>query len=162
MSLEKYHKIIDELCTFAGIADPKQQYETAKFKVDDISFALQHGGEEYEDYAMFFCNYGYPPDEYRELALQRLLEANTALAGPFAPIFGINHETGSVLLSQFVPIHNATGEGFLKTMRYYAAYARDWQRSFFLLDEERDPSSGRSSSGRTADGLPLAFTRKFK
>ena len=162
MSLEKYHKLIDELCQFAGIEDPKQQYETAKFKVDGISFALQHAGEDYEDYAMFFCNYGYPPDDYRELVLQRLLEGNTALSGPFAPIYGINYESGNVLLSQFIPIQHATGEGLLKVMRHHAAYALDWQRNYFLLDEERHPGSGKASSGRAADGLPLAFTRKFK
>lgn len=160
MSQDRYHTLIDELCAIERLPHPARLYQRAALKVNGVSFSLRPGGPGNEDCCLYAVDYGEPPPQRRHLVLQRLLEANTLMADPFLPKFGIEHLSGKVVLTGYIRLDKASGDSLIRVLRHHALQAREWRRTHFLLEQERIGAAGRprGSIRPTGHALSKAFT----
>jgi hypothetical protein len=140
MSKADYSRLIDELCKLTNIKKTKKFDEVADIRVDEIPFAITHGGADNDNSMMIYCEFGEPPKHLGGAIFQRLLEANSIMIGPGRPSFGLNHLSGKILLSVMIPTTHATGEILIQVLKHYAKHAKEWRETHFLLDTERNPS----------------------
>lgn len=145
MTRQTYEALIDQICAIEGIGDPSQLYRMAALQLGDIAFVMMPVSLANEPWAMFFIDYGPPPAERRDLALQRLLEANALDPDPLLPKFGMDAGTGHVLLTGFFKVGVIDPESFLKLLRHHAAQAAAWKASDFMTDDDDTPSDVVSS-----------------
>lgn len=146
MTQQMYRKLIDEVCAIEGIPDPSDLYDMAALRADDVSFVMMPVVQVGETWAIFFIDYGEPPADQRHLALQRLLEANAMAPDPFLPKFGIDIQTGRILLTGYFQVGAVNAESLIELLKHHAAQALEWRETRFMTEDDEDDTPAERSN----------------
>jgi hypothetical protein len=152
-----FHGLVDRICALAHIESSNMRHEIADLEIRGVRFILMDGSIVEEGSMMFLCDFGEVPNEYRAEVLQRLLEANLVMHGVGTPCFSINYETNHVLLMGRVLIDKVPPKVLIKALFQHAEQAKQWRKTWFLLDNEC--GSGRQEQPAPRRSLALVASR---
>jgi hypothetical protein len=131
-------ELIEEACEGVGEVERQTILATGNLVADGVPFTFVPGtvGTDDASSLYLYCDFGELPPEQTEAALKRLLEINLFLYGRDAPTFVFNSVTAHVLLACRLEQTGLTAQRFVQSLREMGVYAREWQASYFLANEE--------------------------
>lgn len=149
-------ELIDAICPGASPAERQIILQAGSLLVDEIAFTLVNGAAGDESGLYAYCDFGALPHQQTAAVLKRLLEINLFLYGRDAPSFVFNPHTEHVLLACRMDRGTLTAQRFIQSLREMGSYARQWQATRFLTDEDTDRPGRAQPAGRgDLSGRPL-------
>jgi Tir chaperone protein (CesT) family len=153
MTLEE---LIDAICSEASPAERETILQTGSLLADGVPFTLVNGAAGDESSLYAYCDFGALPHQQTVAVLKRLLEINLFLYGRDTPSFVFNPHTEHVLLACRMDRGTLTAQRFIQSLREMGSYARQWQATRFLTDEDTDrPGSALPTGHGDLSGRPL-------
>lgn len=161
MSIEKYRKLVDEICVRMSIPNAESMYATANMQVKGVEFTMLHDAERAPAFATVYCDFGALPTESVETVLIRLLQTNMYLYTVNSPSFVCNAENNHILLAVNVPLASATADTIFIMMDSFADMALEWRQRYFLTPEEQSDGIGgnRQAAARSTLNRLAQFSR---
>ena len=147
---EAYRQLIDQFCRAENVPRPDKLDGLMSLVVNDVLFFLSPVDDGDGVRLLLTVHYGEMPAQAPALAYRRLLEANVQAFDSLQPKFGMDAETGSVVVSGTLPLKAMTAESLKELINEQAMYASDWRRTTFLTPEDtaaqKAPASAQASS----------------
>jgi hypothetical protein len=134
---DTYRKLIIQFCRIAGVAQPENPDALMPLVIGDVPFFLVPVDDGDGVRLLLTVHYGELPATASALAHRRLLEANAAAFDTLQPKYGIDAETGSVLLTGTLALTSLTAESLAELLTDQAQQVHNWRETRFLTPEER-------------------------
>jgi hypothetical protein len=131
-SRQKYCQFVDKLCEMLGIPDSKSMYEACHLLINDIPFSLGQGDQDDEDSLYIYCDFGKPADEVKAVVLERLMQTNLAIFGNGTPTFGLNAESGHIILMHRMVISEMGFESLTYVLSSFVDHVKRWRDTVFM------------------------------
>lgn len=133
---ESYRKLVDQFCRKEGVQRPEKPDGLLTLAVGDVLFFISPVDDGDGVRLLLTVHYGEMPPHASALAYRRLLEANVQAFDSLQPKFGVDAETGSVVVTGTLPLRSLTVESLMELIREQSMYVRDWRSTHFLVPEE--------------------------
>ena len=157
-----FEELINAACQSASAAERQTILQTGSLMADGVPFTLVPGapGTGDENSLYVYCDFGSLPCDQTVAVLKRLLEINLFLYGVGTPGFVFNPDTEHILLACRIDRSEITPQRFGQSLREMSSYARQWQATRFLTDEEADqPSRLKPAMADNVSSRPISSAR---
>lgn len=147
MSHENFRQLVDQVCEETGIEVSKSMYESVEFDYMGIAFTLVYRPT--LECVAIVCDFGVPPEEERELVLQKLLETNAFAIDITTPCFALSPDTGHVFMKGYIPADGLSKTDLLTQLGMYVMVAYQWRETHFTDEAANGFSSSYTPQSST-------------
>lgn len=134
MATENFQKFVDRICALAKMSNPSEMYDRAVIEVDGIRFVIHEDEIAGPSDAAIYTDFGpLPQGPEREQVIYRLLDMNLTHFEYAMPYFAVDPMSDHVYMMARLPVNAERATAFLDGLAMYAAQAKDWQNSYFLV-----------------------------
>lgn len=136
MSLERYCKVIRDMCAVVGLPDGDTVRERGCLEVEGFEVQMAHYGN--DPHAMYISfNFGVMTAGRTLKVFRLMLEANLSIYAQDQAQLGLDPDTGAALLIVRAPLTDGIDGAWLAdTFRHYAEHGRYWRDNILSASDE--------------------------
>lgn len=131
MSRNRFIDLVNEFCALAKLEQPALLVEGSAIQVDGVDFIIQYDEEQAPEHVLFYCDFGFPPQQRLLEAYEALLETNMVIYGPSSPSFMLGPDK-RVTFGYQSRLADVRAGDLMALFSNLAEQAKDWRGDYFL------------------------------